>query len=426
MIGHNYGSSVSAKRGSLLHQLAPSLSFAIAPEPDRAAAPEKRITILLGAGASMHANAPSTDAITSAVGKRQVGGAILHALRSDRQTSAANFEDVFHVLEQLDALARPITARDHSTLRRFLARVEFVGGVALESAVVRRERFEVMETIADAFADISYDASWKVLADLFRPLLECYNLDVFTLNYDLLVDVAIEGLSRQTGKGWFNGFKTSIRGADAPFNPNEYAMRKPEWGPSYLTLQHLHGSLRFAYADGDRYVHARRYVLDEGEDLEEVRETWAAAKRIALENPSEDFAGVVPLVSGLRKLEKLNTQPYANYFAAFAQAVSTSPRLLIVGYGKGDEHINHWVREFAQIHDENARIVEISDSSDPRTFAMSRITEWPDLVWVPSKKYAEVFTSRAGVHNLAITCGVRSDPVFPEALKTLMRSFFGS
>jgi hypothetical protein len=408
----------------LLHTLAPSLNFATAAEPDPANAPTRRLTILLGAGASIFAGAPSTARLTEIVGERPISGAILRALRSHDVTRDANYEDAFHVLEQLEALKAPAPDRASASLRPFLQPFDQIGGIVMDREVVRRERFEVMETIAGVFSDVAYDRSWRTLADIFAVLLAEFNLDVFTLNYDLLADVAAEGISRITGKKWYNGFGSRIRGVDASFDPAEYASWNPAWGPKYLTLQHLHGSLRYVYASGQRFAHARRFVLEEGEEVDEIRDNWAHTTNLALEYPAETFCGIAPIISGLHKLEKLNVQPYANYFAAFAWAVSKSGNLLIIGYGKGDEHINYWIQEFAQIHNQTARVVEITDSGSPETFAMQRITEWPDLPWSQYRGLSDVFQSAAGVENLTITCGLQADSAIPNRLRELVIPFF--
>lgn len=400
----------------LLHTLAPSLNFAAAEPPDASSAPARRLTVLLGAGASMYAGAPSTARLTEIIGERSIGGAILQALQSDGREK--NFEDVFEALQQLEALEADVPDRPSEALRPFLQLLSEVNGMAIDHESVRQERFAILETIADAFRELRYDESWRTLSDTLSVLLDSFNLDIFTLNYDLLIDVAVEGLSRISGKQWFNGFGSRIRGIDARFDPREYALWNPDWGPKYLTLQHLHGSLRYAYADGARFAHARRFALEEGDaDLHEVRQNWARIKDLALRYPDETFCGISPIISGLHKLEKLNVQPYANYYAAFARAISESPFLLIVGYGKGDEHINYWIQEFAQIHNQTARIVEITDNADPNTFAVQRITEWPDLNWRPYKERPEIYESAAGIQNLVLTCGLRQEAGCPALLR---------
>jgi hypothetical protein len=227
---------------------------------------------LLGAGASIYAGAPSTDALTEIVGQRPLSGTVLRALQ---RAGGANFEDVFDALQRLEALKADTPDRSAASLLPFLHILDDIDGTAIDRASVRRERFEIMETIADGFRNLPYDTAWSTLADTLGVFLESFNLDVFTLNYDLLADVAVEGLSRKSGKQWFNGFGSRIRGIDAPFNPGEYASWNTDWGPKYLTLQQLHGSLRYVYADGKRFAHARRFVLEEGdENIDDVRANW--------------------------------------------------------------------------------------------------------------------------------------------------------
>jgi hypothetical protein len=408
----------------LLHALAPSLNFPTLPEPDAAVAPTGRLTILLGAGASMFAGAPSTARLTELIAGRPICSAILTALRGGNGTSDPNYEDALHVLEQLESLKAPMPDRASASLRPFLEPVDEIGGITMDQERVRRERFEVMETIAEAFRGVTYDASWRTMADIFNSCVTAFNLDIFTLNYDLLADVAVEGLSRLTGKKWYNGFGSRIRGVDGAFDPGEYASWNPAWGPKYLTLQHLHGSLRYAYADGTPFAHARRFVLEEGQNVDSIRQNWANTKILALKFPAETFCGIAPIISGLHKLEKLNVQPYANYYATFARAVSDSPRLLIIGYGKGDEHINYWIQEFAQIHNQAARIVEITNSDAPDMFAVQRITEWPDLHWARHRGLPDVFESASGVENLVITCGLHRDSNLPGRLQELALPFY--
>jgi hypothetical protein len=42
----------------------------------------------------------------------------------------------------------------------------------------------------------------------------------------------------------------------------------------------------------------------------------------------------------------VESTPYGNYYRAFANCLFSTSKLLIVGYGGGDEHINTWLREY--------------------------------------------------------------------------------
>lgn len=404
-----------------LAQLAPSLIARKDDDPieSRERKPMGRLTVLLGAGGSLFANAPSTQSLTAIVSARPISGAILRELQANADTANANFEDVLHVLEELDTLEQGTqAARAPSALRRFLEARTAIDGIAIDRSAVRQERFELTEAIGAAFDAIDYDSTWSVLYGLLRPFLDDFDLDVFTLNYDLLTDIALFALTQRTGLQWFDGFGGPL--SYKTFEPNYYANWPPEWGTRLLTLAHLHGSLSFAIHEGDpRLAHGVPYELVECYDLQEVRRTWAWATHEARQHPDVDFAGVVPIVSGLRKLEKLNVQPYANYYAYFARAISSSPYLLIVGYGAGDEHINYWLREYTMIHTQKARAVEVTRSADPGRFAMQKFGAY-DLRWSNWAKNDGVFVSAAGTRCLTITGGLTADTPFEGRLSTLM------
>ena len=54
--------------------------------------------------------------------------------------------------------------------------------------------------------------------------------------------------------------------------------------------------------------------------------------------------------------------PFGYYYTAFTNAIQTCPRVLVAGYGGGDEHVNSWLKEeHPRLHHER-RIVHI----DPR------------------------------------------------------------
>lgn len=134
--------------------------------------PTRRLTVLLGAGASLYAGSPSTDDLTSIVAAREISGAILRALRSRSETSTANFEDVLHVLEELDALLGATRAGAPLMLRSLIEPSDILNGITMDYSLLRRERYELLQAIAVAFNGIDYDSAWRVLYRLLRPLLD--------------------------------------------------------------------------------------------------------------------------------------------------------------------------------------------------------------------------------------------------------------
>ena len=88
-----------------------------------------------------------------------------------------NFEDVLHVIEELEALAQS-PARAPAMMRPFLkSTLEDLG-----PQVLAAERFDLIEAIGKSFARINYDESWRPLYGLLRPLLDVFDMDIFTLS----------------------------------------------------------------------------------------------------------------------------------------------------------------------------------------------------------------------------------------------------
>ena len=230
--------SARAKSTTLEHQpikvalqlLAPSIVPLVNTDraPNGRPDPTWRLTVLLGAGASLYAGSPSTDDLTSIVAGREISGAILRALRSRCETSAANFEDVLHVLEELDALLGTTRSRAPSMLRPLIEPSSILNGITIDSSLLRRERYELLEAIAAAFDGIDYDSAWHVLYRLLRPLLDDFDIDFFTLNYDQVVDVAVYGLSMLSGKKLLDGFGQVIDMENSRlFRADQYAIGIP-------------------------------------------------------------------------------------------------------------------------------------------------------------------------------------------------------
>src|SRR5580692_39508 len=229
--------------------------------PESQSNPTRRLTVLLGAGASLFAGAPSTRRLTDVISARELSGQVLRTLQTNNGTQDANFEDVLHVLVELEALRGTTVARAPSMLRPFLDPSDKLDAITTDFEELRHERFELLETIGSAFDGIDYDRAWPVLYRLLRPLLNTFDIDVFTLNYDQVADVTVFGLSVLSGKGLFDGFGQVIDMAKSRvFRADQYAHWDPAWEPVQLTLAHLHGSLLFAYHVNDPpYAHSPRF-----------------------------------------------------------------------------------------------------------------------------------------------------------------------
>jgi hypothetical protein len=145
----------------------------------RSGQPRLRLTVLLGAGASLYAGAPSTQTLTSVVAQRPISGAIFRILLQ-QNNAAPNFEDVLFVLEELDLLLGTSVAPASSTLRPFLERSSLLASVATDPKSLLRERFDLLGVLADEFNHIDYNVSWKPLYSVLKPLIDIFDLDLYS------------------------------------------------------------------------------------------------------------------------------------------------------------------------------------------------------------------------------------------------------
>ena len=121
-------------------------------------------------------------------------------------------------------------------------------------------------------------------------------------------------------------------------------------------LVHLHGSVRFGYAS---YPDKIAKFESSQKAYDSILNTVRAS---ATDTRNGEYFGSDPIISGLNKVSKLihNPVPFGYYYQAFTDSVLSSPKLLVIGYGARDEHINTWIREFVKIHGEKRRVVWIS------------------------------------------------------------------
>lgn len=155
--------------------LAPSI-LRMPRAPKVEGAERDRITVLLGAGASTFAHAPTTSQLTTTLEGHPITAAILGRLRKNDETKDANFEDALYLLEELEHLCEG-EERSALMLRGFADASAFLQAHNLQHTDLRLARFSIYEHIADAFNGIDYDAVWPELANFLDPFLEHFELE---------------------------------------------------------------------------------------------------------------------------------------------------------------------------------------------------------------------------------------------------------
>ena len=207
-----------------------------------------------------------------------------------------------------------------------------------------------------------------------------FQLSIFTLNYDDIVDGA-----RGT---WFDGFVSQViqrpHGEPQIYSFDARHFNKWREAPEPL-LCHLHGSVQFGYFLND--IGMAKYS-----DPHAAFETIEGIRGGDRYNVGQ-ITSASPIISGLSKAAKLvhNPEPFGYYYRAFINSVLETERLLVIGYGVRDEHIDVWLEQFSKNHGKRKKVVWIcclpGASVGQRTPEINLIELLSERKFVPARNY---------------------------------------
>ena len=307
-----------------------------------------RVLVILGAGSSLHAKAPSTEDVTEFVCTLPDNNplrAVVDRLKKQRSVPPANrnfnFETVLATLDDLDQFS----ARKHcpKALEQYLDdRLSAFAGYTRGFAYMADQNFgdthaQVIGQIKNFVIDRTACASPDHLREFFDPLRTKFDLTIVTLNYDDIID--------RVGD-WYDGFSPpASKGAAGIFDFAGFCDRSVQ---DPVVLLHLHGSVRFDFP---------RLSPMRSQDGEIVRYAEPRKGLAAQLNGPRGIPQPTPIIAGYGKDRWMTRAavPFGYYYTAFTNAIQTCPRVLVAGYGGGDEHVNSWLKEeHPRLHFTNA------------------------------------------------------------------------
>ncbi len=319
-----------------------------------------KLNLLFGAGSTIGVGLPTTAEITAHL--ERIGMEASNSYLKNRTFFShlkdllmrrGNFEDVHFelMLYAMEVIFPLLPQKEHFRVPDYFRSVL----PAFVDLTEEAQRMEELGSISSwrgiAFRSISTLISERIatsldkerhLADFLFVLSKQFKLRVFTLNYDDLVD--------RVDLSWRDGFLPNNSSFYQVFDAKQFIEEDKN---SEALLVHLHGSTRFGYAqDGIFEIH-----------------NYSSPERAIHFLDDKGFSQNVhgrqilsgPMISGLSKIEQLMFRPcpYGYYFNSFMQNLITNNRLLILGYGGWDRHINEWILQFMQVHGSAARIAHI-------------------------------------------------------------------
>lgn len=282
------------------------------------------------------------------------------ALRA--RIKSRNYEHVFHAVEELLAYSasnsyyREFNPEESLTLTAFTdPKWDFrqLFSVPLALKMHQQILIAIFELICRASTSLTPP---KEFVDFWGALTTQYRVHVFSPNYDDVLEYYVHPKSNLA-----DGFTTPV-GAYFGFSPRDF-MQAYESADALLC--HIHGSVRFGYGSMD----PRDTIIVKFQNRGDARESLNYDK-MPDGNVSGDLAINSPLISGHRKALKFSSAPFAHYMSAFQWDALHEPRLVIVGYGFNDPHINAILEQFSHRFPTGRRIVHIT-SARPQDKAMT-------------------------------------------------------
>lgn len=313
-----------------------------------------RLLVVLGAGSTIHAGAPSTKEITDLVCQieEEPTHSVINRLRDQRTEGNFNFETVLAALEELDEFS--VRQRAPTAWQRVGGHLSAFAELLPDFAKVGEDSFLVARTrlvghIKNYVIERTATASSAPLKSFFDQLKSEFDLTVLTLNYDDLID--------RTGE-WYDGFNPPTT-ADR-FGTFDFSGFPAQSARHSAVLLHLHGSVRFAFPPW------RHPPPQTGEIVRHAAPVWGIGATL---QPPEGIAQPSPIVAGDGKDRWMTRAciPFGYYYSTFVRTLNTCPRLLIGGYGAGDLHVNSWLHDHQRVHGFNKRMVLIDNAPEVRT-----------------------------------------------------------
>jgi hypothetical protein len=381
--------------------------------------PKNRLTILVGSGASVGIGVPDTRTATELVvsdppdeltarSREQtwILRQTLGVLQQVYKTPPANFEHLLHALEALVTLERswrPDAKDAGRTIWSVLA-----GGPRSELLPLFREGaaafavFRFLDQLHSVFeAPKPWDErpeNWAAYTKLWSRLSETFDLDVVTTNYDAMIERALPAIR--------HGFVDIASESAQRFSLADFIAGDHR-------LAYVHGSIHFGYRrEGD----PNRFIFEDDwhdlyryDDPSEARNTWGIRSHPRAMSGEELVVG--PLLSGFQKPDKvLAIDPFHTYYVEFANWIRSNPRLLVLGYGFGDRHINGVLSRLTKLHGANRKVAVVTWMPEQEwvlakgghnrleeSYAIARWSEEAGQLWRETMvSYEDTWTSKNG------------------------------
>ena len=326
-------------------------------------------TILIGSGATIELGAPSTNQITKDIIKPNTfqnyveknyftAVSKVYERLKESYPEKPNFEHIFHILEMLYSYDK-VWIGNCKNPDIFPLFSPFV--VPQKGIIEDNERQWLFSLISQCQLNImqmvnEYDEKYRDKKDTdyvwYKNFWQKFNgFNLFNLNYDTTIENSIDTFN--------DGFVNSDDNRFQKFNPNKlYEDDEP------YKICHLHGCIQFynqRYKDINHDVYEYgNYDMYKWQTFKEVESMMKGSGGSSPYTQSGETTYIGPIITGLRKIDKLTVAPYNYYHHFLNDSILKNKSLLIVGYSFGDLYINDLIERMNLLYGQEKRIVVIT------------------------------------------------------------------
>ena len=263
-----------------------------------------------------------------------------------------HFELLFHVMEMYVTYASVWVGNNKNSDRYPIFAPFVIPAKTYDTNVLRSVMSDFILRIMDVVDGYdSYFATNPASEQWYRDFFHKapWKWDVYNFNYDTTVEQCLidyeDGYDDIPGKDYKQFFPQKLMA-----NQNDLS-----------TVNHLHGCIHFYY---DRDTNHDIYNYTHGDlfryqDYGTVRGMYIGRSQSQPTNQTNEELYAGPIITGLRKTDKLICIPYDYYHANLGSSLLGSSRLLIAGYSFGDLYMNQQLNRMGLVHRNNRRVVLI-------------------------------------------------------------------
>ena len=322
---------------------------------------EKRVTALLGAGATLDIGGLDARLLTAyLVERNELIKKIYSTLTSLNGIDHVTFEDIMNGVEILVSMKMS----NLTTLNAFADMSRAFEGFSL--AQLAEAHLELLNSAGDKIHEYEQKflraRSRNFFVDAMNYAADKMPWDVITLNYDTCLNQIFEGR-------YVDGFDEPepVMSLEADYDlAGRFRPGLLRNAGTRSRIIHLHGCIRFAQAipEDDPNKHA---LLESEFDAykyttyEQAKSHWQISFGVVDRNQAGDILFNDPLLIGTKKPDKLLfAYPYAAYLYELQNALINNGGLLIAGYSCNDVYLNNLLIRMTEMHGSNRRIVIIN------------------------------------------------------------------